>query len=100
MGANVALGSGRVVGVLEVAAGSADLLQAGDQHVGLESVTGFGVDRHRHLDAADDPGGGGQHQIHRRALVVVVAESGGDAGARGARRLRRAGRALPRGWRR
>jgi hypothetical protein len=67
-----------VVGVLEVAAGGPRGPQRSRQLGRLHPVAGFGVDRHRHLDAPHDPRRRREHLVGRRALVVLVAERRDD----------------------
>ena len=79
----IAKAAGGVVGVLEVAAGGPCAPQRSHQLGGLHPVAGLGVDRHGHLDAPGDPRGRGEHLVARRALVVLIAERRGHAGAGG-----------------
>jgi hypothetical protein len=72
-----------VVGVLEVAAGGPGAPQRGDQLGGGHPVAGLGVDGHGDVDAPGDPRGGVEHLVARRALVVLIAERFGHAGAGG-----------------
>ena len=74
--------TGGVVGFLEVAAGRPRVAQRRHQIGRRQAVSGFGVDRHRHVDGARDAPRRGEHLARRGILVVVVAERVGDAGAR------------------
>src|SRR5918994_756879 len=74
--------TGRMVGVLEVAARRPDLPQVGYKVGGLDPIAGLGVDRHGHLDGCRDAPGGSEHLVTGRPLVVLVAERGGHAAAR------------------
>jgi hypothetical protein len=87
----IAEAAGGVVTVLEVASGGSHAPQRSHQLGRLHAVTGLCVDRHGHLDAPRDPRRRGEHLVARRRLVVLIAESGGDAAA-GGRDHRKSGR--------
>src|SRR5512132_577620 len=72
-----------MVRVLEVAAGSAGLLQRVDGLPRFEPVARLCVDRHGNVDSVGDAGGGGEHLVGRRAFVILEAERRGDPAARG-----------------
>ena len=75
--------AGGVVGVLEVAAGRPRLLQPGHEIGGLHPIAGLGVDGHGDVDTCGDPRGGSEHLVAGRPLVILIAERGGHAAARG-----------------
>jgi hypothetical protein len=72
-----------MVRVLQIAAGHADAQQRIDQVAGRHAVAGLGVDGDRNVDRSRDPSCCSQHLVGRRALVILVPEGCGDAGARG-----------------